>query len=165
MTGLRGPPLGKDGWAKRRTRRTRPRLRTRTQTTEFPSAGARSLPVRSTPPPATGTALGPGSDAHPALQARILGFPFILFFFRPAAPLSTGPLAGREYLLPAGGCAGSWRGLSSSVHKAAKPNVVHQAQHQKYGEHARAAVTHKRQRNAGDRHAADHHAHINQQVE
>ena len=48
----------------------------------------------------------------------------------------------------------------SSVDEAAKPDIHHQANRQENKQCGGAAVAHERQRNAGNRHSADHHSHV-----
>ena len=50
-----------------------------------------------------------------------------------------------------------WR---SSVDEAANPDIHHQTNRQENKQRGGASVAHKRQRNAGDRHSANHHSHI-----
>src|SRR5712691_2519262 len=72
--------------------------------------------------------------------------------------LSSGPLASftaRRWLESS---------ATSSVDETPDADVHHEPQCQKDKHCGRAAVTHKRQRNSGDRHETYHHSHIYQYV-
>jgi hypothetical protein len=54
---------------------------------------------------------------------------------------------------------------NGSVDEAAQPDIHHQANRQENKQRGRTPVAHQRQRDAGDRHSADHHSHVYQNME